>query len=409
MIDQEFVQRLDREDPLAAIRDRFEHREGWIFFDANSMGPMPKSIRRRTTAMLDDWVNLRRRGWNEREWLEGPQIIGDGIAHLIGARPGEVTVCENTTINLHKLAVQALTMQEDRTEILTQAGNFPTDLHVLQGLAKASRGRLSIRYVDSEDETVAAIGPQTALVALCHGDYRSGERWDMARINDAAHEAGAYTLWDLSHTAGAVKVDLNGTKCDFAIGCGYKYLSGGLGSPAYLWVRPDLVDACWPAITGWMGHADVYAFAGDYEPADDIRRQLTGTPQVGANEIFRGAVEIWRDVDVDQLDAKHKSLSDLMIALLEQECGPLGVEVSSPRDHARRGGHVAFSAPGAGSVVEALIDQGVVGSFRRPDSIRFGLGPLGLSHADIWEAVQRLKTVLADEIWRQEKYRKVSV
>jgi len=409
MIDLATVEKLDAEDPLGGFVDRYEHRDGWIFFDANSMGPMPTTVRHRTKDMLDDWVNLRRRGWAERPWLEGPQIVGDAIAHLIGAKAGEVTVCENTTLNLHKLAVQALRMNAERTEIVTQKTNFPTDLHVLQGLVEASAGRLSITYVDTEDDAVAAMNDNVALVALCHADYRSGERWDMARMNAAAHAVGAYTLWDLSHSAGAVKVDLNGTNTDFAVGCGYKYLSGGMGSPAYLWVRPDLVDAVWPAIAGWMGHADVYAFAPDYEPIADIRRQLTGTPQVGANEIFRAAAEIWQEVDVDQLDAKHKSLSELMIALLEQECGDLGVKVTCPRDHTRRGGHVSFSAPGAGHVVEALIDQGVVGSFRNPDSIRFGLGPMGLTHRNIWDSVQLLKKVLVEELWRDPKYADVSV
>lgn len=409
MITLSDIERLDREDPLSRYLEKFEKRPGWIFFDANSMGPMPKSVRKAASAMLDDWVELRRCGWSQREWVEGPQIVGDGFAHWIGAGPGEVTVCDNTTLNIYKLAAQALRMNADRSKIVTQSGNFPTDLHVLQGFVEQSGGRLRIVLADTESELIAAIDADTALVALCHAEYRSGDRWDMAAINDAAHAVGALTLWDLSHTAGAVKVDLNGTNADFAVGCGYKYLSGGLGSPAYLWVRPDLLDAKWPVIAGWMGHADIYAFAEIYEPIADVRRHLTGTPTVGANEIFRCATDIWKDIDVRDLDARHKSLSDTLIALLEQECGDLGVVVTSTRDHAKRGGHVSFTAPGAGNTVEALLGEGVVGSFRKPDSIRFGVGPFALSHADLWEAVQRLKDVLVQEKWRDERFAEVTV
>jgi kynureninase len=248
-----------------------------------------------------------------------------------------------------------------------------------------------------------------AVAALSHVDYRSGERWDMQRVTDAAHAKGVLTVWDTSHSAGAVSVDLKGSRTDMAIGCGYKYLCTGPGGPAYIYARAEIADAVWPALAGWMGHADVFAFARDYVPHPGVKRFIAGTPAVAANELAAPLLDIWPKIDPKKLWARHKSLTDLLIALLEQECAPLGVEVTSPRDHARRGGTVSFRSPGAGSVVEALIDLGVVSSFRKPDAIRFGVSPLVISHQDIHETVARLKRILAEEIWQQSKYKKVSV
>lgn len=400
---------LDRDDPLARVRDLYELRPGWIFFDANSVGAMPKAVRKAAEGLLDDWVNLRRRGWAERDWLHRPSQLGDAIAPMIGAGTGEVVVCDTTTVNQFKALSHALMLRPDRSVILTQNGNFPTDVHVMQGIVAASGGRLSIRYVDTEDEAVTAFKSDVAVAALSHVDYRSGEKWDMARVSAAATKAGALSVWDLSHSAGAVPVDVRGSGADLAVGCGYKYLSTGPGGPAYIWARKEHADAVWPALSGWMGHADVFAFARDFEPHPGVKRFLAGTPTVGANELAIPAAEIWTTLDPRQVWAKHKSLTDLLIALLEQECGALGIVVTSPRDHARRGGNVSFRSPGAGSVVEALIDQGVVSSFRKPDAIRFGVSPLVISHEEIFEAVQRLKRVLAEEMWKAPKYQKVTV
>jgi kynureninase len=231
----------------------------------------------------------------------------------------------------------------------------------------------------------------------------------MARVTKAAHAVGACTVWDVSHSAGAAPVDVMSAGTDFAIGCGYKYLCAGPGGPAFIYMRPGLGDDRWPALAGWMGHADVYAFARDYAPHAGVKKFLTGTPMVGANELASAILDIWPRIEPRKLWAKHRSLTDFLIAALKQECGPLGVAVNSPEDHERRGGNVSFRSPGAGLVVEALIDAGVISSFRKPDAIRFGVSPLVIRHADLWEAVQRLKRVLADGIWREPKYAKVSV
>ena len=403
------AQEIDARDGFAAIRNLFEVPEGVIFMDANSVGPMPKSVRQKAQGLLDDWVNLRRRGWSQRQWLEMPSLLGDAIAPMIGAAPGTVVMCDSTTLNQYKAVRHALALRSGRQVILTQNGNFPTDVHVLQGIVRASGGRLSLRFVDSEDDAVAALDASIAVVALSHVDYRSGEKWNMARVTRAAHAQGALTVWDLSHSAGAVPVDVTGADTDFAVGCGYKYLCSGPGGPAYIYLKPGIGDDVWPAISGWMGHADVYAFARDFEPHDGVKKFLTGTPLVGADELASALLDIWPKIEPAKLWARHKSLTDFLIAALKQECGPLGVVVNSPLDHGRRGGNVSFSSPGAGSVVEALIDLGVVSSFRKPDAIRFGVSPLVIRHADCWQAVQSLNRVLAENIWQQPKYAKVSV
>jgi kynureninase len=400
---------LDAADPLASLRDLFELNPGTIFMDANSIGPMPKGVRRCAEGLLDDWVNLRRRGWSNRQWLDMPSKLGDAIAPMIGAGPGEVVVCDSTTINQFKAVSHCLAINNKRAVILSQNGNFPTDVHVIQAMVEAARGRLALRFIDTEDEAVAAMDETIAVAALSHVDYRSGERWDMQRVTAAAHAKGVLTVWDLSHSAGAVPVDVQGSRTDMAIGCGYKYLCTGPGGPAYIYARKDIADAVWPALAGWMGHADVFGFDRDFVPHPGVKRFIAGTPAVVANELASPLLDIWPKIGPPKLWARHKSLTDLLIALLEQECAPLGIEVTSPRDHGRRGGNVSFRSPGAGSVVEALIDQGVVSSFRKPDAIRFGVSPLVISHQDIHEAVARLKRILAEEIWKQPKYKKVSV
>ena len=403
------AQHLDSRDDLSAIRDLFECPENMIFMDANSVGPMPKAVRQKSEALLDDWVNLRRRGWSQRQWLEMPSLLGDCIAPMIGAAPGTVVMCDSTTLNQYKAIRHALALRSDRYVILTQNGNFPTDVHVLQGIARASGGMISVRFVDTEDEALAALDHGVAVAAFSHVNYLSGERWDMARVTRAAHAAGALTVWDLSHSAGAVEVDVTGSQADFAVGCGYKYLCTGPGGPAYIYLKPGLGDAVWPTVAGWMGHADVFAFARDFEPHLGVKKFLTGTPLVGADELASAILDVWPKVDPAKLWTKHKSLTGFLIAALKQECGGLGVVVNSPDDHRRRGGNVSFSSAGAGSVVEALIDLGVVSSFRKPDAIRFGVSPLVIRHADCWEAVQRLKQVLSEKLWTRPKYAKVSV
>lgn len=402
---------MDKDDPMAAFRDRFESpKKNTIFLDANSMGAMPKTVPDRMQDFFEDaWVELRRQGWNHYDWMERPSQIGASISHLMGANPEDVIACDNTTVNLYKILSYAWRTRKSGSVILTEDGNFPTNLYVAQGLPNSQQGSPEIQVCTSRGDLVDAIGPDTAIVYLSHVDYRTGERWNMADINRRAHEVGAVTIWDLSHSTGAIPIDLMGSNSDYAVGCGYKYLSGGPGGSAYLWVHPRHGDTAWPTICGWMGHGDVFAFATEYTPHVGAYRHATGTPAVIANEVFNCAAEIWRDVPAPLLWAKHKALGNLMIDLLEQECGSLGITVNTPRDYNNRGGHIGFSHEGAGQLCEALLEAGVVGSFRKPNALRFGLGALYLSYFDVWDTVARLKDILETERWRDPKYQKVSV
>jgi len=403
------ARRLDERSPLNGVGALFEQPDGWIFLDANSVGPVPKTARQAANALIDDWIALRRRGWHERDWVDMPGMLGDMLAPMIGAGPGEVVVCDSTTINLYKATGHALAVNAGRSVILTQPWNFPTDLHVLQGIVAASNGRLALRYVETQSEALAAFDDNVALASFSHVDYRSSERWDMARINRQAHAAGALTLWDVSHSAGAVPVDAHGTRADYIVGCGYKYLSTGPGGPALIYVRPALADRAWPPLCGWMGHQDIFAFASDFVAHQGIKRFIAGTPAVGANDIAIAAARIHADLDPSEVWAQHRSLSNFLVDALAQECGELGVSLNSPADYDHRGGHLSFKAPGAGRVVEALIEAKVVGSFRKPDSIRFGISPLTIRHVDLLEAVERLRYILTHDVWQEARFANVSV
>ena len=405
---------LDAADPLAEYRSRFSlPASGALHFDANSIGAMPADVPERVKKLLEEgWRELSRRGWSELDWLDKPKALGAGIAHLLGAESEDVIVCDNTTINLFKILSYAWRIRKSGSVILTEAHNFPTDVFVAEGLQKLldeMGGDCRLVFAETPEGVLGELGPETAILYLTHTDYRSSRRWDMAALTKAAHDNDALTVWDLSHSAGALDIDLMGAGADFAVGCGYKYLCGGPGSPAFLFMHPRVQARSWPTIAGWMGHADFSAFAASFEPHAGVVGQATGTPPVIANEVFAAAVDIWREVSVKEVAAKHRALSATAIRLLEQECGELGVTVASPRDYERQGGHVAFESPGAGSVCEALFDRGMICSFRKPSALRLGLGPLYHSHEDIWRGIQLLKDVLASEVWRDPKYRKIAI
>jgi kynureninase len=411
LIDLAHCRSLDARDPLRELRGRFARpAEDAVYMDGNSIGAMPADAPQRVQRlMIDGWREARRRGWNRFDWLEKPWLLGDGLAPLLGAGKGDLVFCDNTSVNLYKILGYAWQLDRRRPVIVTETYNFPTDMYVAEGLVRFAGGGASVRRIDAPEELDAALTAEVGVLYLSHVDYRSSRRWDMAAVNRKASAAGVLTLWDLSHSAGAIAVDLAGSGADFAVGCGYKYLCGGPGAPAWLYVHPRHQNRAWPVIAGWMGHRDVFAFAPAYEPVEGVRRQLTGTPGIIANEAMGAAIDLWRDVRREDLAWKHRSLSELLVALLEQECGGYGVRVTSPRDYDQRGGAVTFSHPGAGSITEALLEHGVISSFRRPDSIRFGVSPVALSHEDVWLAVSRLRKVLQTEVWREPKYSKVSV
>ena len=405
---------LDRTDPLRNIRPRFSlPLSGALQFDANSMGAMPVDAPERVRKTMEEgWRDLSRRGWSELDWRHKPRLLGEGLAHIIGADPGDVVVCDNTTVNLFKILSYAWRNRTSGNTILTEKHNFPTDLFVAEGLKDylaAAGQEVNLDLADSPEDVMARMGDDTAVLYLTHTDYRYSRRWDMAATTKAAHKAGALVVWDLSHSAGAVEVNLKESDADFAVGCGYKYLCGGPGSPALIYMHPRHKTASWPTIGGWFGQADFMAFKHHYDPAPNVQAQNTGTPSVIANEIFSCASDIWRDVNATDMVAKHRSLSQTAITLLEQECGDKGVKVISPRNYDEQGGHVAFSHPGAGAISEALFDRGMICSFRKPDSLRLGLSPLYHSHEDLWRGVALLKEVIETEAWRDPRFAKVAI
>ncbi|MGJ3649983.1 kynureninase [Sphingomonas sp. GlSt437] len=381
---------LDAADPLRGFRDRFALPEGVIYLDGNSLGPLPRATPGAVTDLVErQWGERLIRGWNEG-WIEAPQRIGDKIARLVGAAPGEVIACDSTSANLYKLIVAALRLDPARTEVVTELGNFPTDLHIAEG-AVASVPGARLKAVRRGD-LAEAIGPKTALLLLTHVHYKTAERFDMAEWTARAHAAGALVLWDLSHSAGAVNIDLNACNVDVAVGCGYKYLNGGPGAPAYQFVAKRWQDRLHNPISGWMGHARPFDFTDGYAPAPGIRRWLAGTPVITAMAALESGVDVMLSADMALIEAKSAALFRAMAAIGDA----LGLECVSPRDPAQRGSHIAFRHPHAYALCQALIAEGVIGDFRDPDIVRFGLTPLYLRFEDIARAGMILADILAD-------------
>ena len=378
--------------------------EGTLYFDANSIGPMPVDAPARMQQVLDaGWRQARRRGWSELDWLQQPASLGAAIAPMLGADASEVRVCDTTSINQYKLLCFALSRAAPRRVIVLEQDVFPSNRYVAEGIARS--GLAELRFIRHADELPAALAAHdVAVVALSHVDYRTSARLDMAAFTRLAHDHGALALWDLSHSAGAVAIELKAAQADLAVGCGYKYLCGGPGAPAYLYVNAQLQGAHWPALAGWMGHADTFSFEPGYRPAPGTDRFLVGTPAVLANVAFSAAADIWRRVSPVALNDRHRSLTDTLIQLLDEQCGPLGLTVASPRSHAQRGGHVALQFDGAAPLSQAMVARGVVVSSRKPDALRFGVHPLTTTHADLWRAVQILRDLLATGDWRDPRY-----
>ncbi|OYY90170.1 MAG: kynureninase [Sphingomonas sp. 28-66-16] len=390
----------DAADPLREFRDRFALPEGVIYLDGNSLGPLPRATAPAIAdAVARQWGDRLIRSWNEG-WIDAPTRIGDKIAPLIGARAGEVIACDSTSVNLFKLIVAALRVDPARTVIVSESGNFPTDLHIAEGAIGCVPGA-TLRAVP-RDALADAIDDRTALLLLTHVHYKTAERFDMAAWTRRAHAAGALTLWDLSHSAGAVPVDLGGANADLAVGCGYKYLNGGPGAPAYLYVADRLQARMTNPLSGWMGHAAPFGFADAYAPAPGIRRWLTGTPPVLGMAALEIGVDLMRAADPAALAAKSASLFDAMHAI----GSTLGLECVSPVDPAARGSHISFRHPHAYALCQALIAEGVIGDFRDPDILRLGLTPLYLRYQDILDAGATLAVILAEERYRRPEFSK---
>jgi kynureninase len=401
---------LDRagDDP-GTLRERFAPgAPDVLYFDANSIGPMPADAPARMAATLDaGWRVARRRSWNQTDWLDQPLKLGAALAHLIGAAADDVAVCDSTSINQYKLLRHALAAAAPRRVMVVERDVFSSNRYIAQGIAHAGIGEL--RLIDGAASLAAALAPgDVAVVALSHVDYRDATRLDMPGLTTLAHAHGALVLWDLSHSAGAVAINLAGADADFAVACGYKYLCGGPGAPALLYVHPRWQDAAWPALCGWMGHAATFDFTTDHVPAPGVAQHLVGTPAVLANAAFGAAADLWRTADMAALDRRHASLTDTLITLIDEQCGHLGVAVASPREHARRGGHVALRMTSADANVsalgQALVAAGVVVSTRKPDALRFGVHPIANTHGELWHGVAQLRSILESGAWRDSRF-----
>ncbi|MFN9849794.1 MAG: kynureninase [Alphaproteobacteria bacterium] len=392
-MDRRDAEALDAADPLAGLRETFELPDGVIYLDGNSLGPLPRSTAARLVeVMRQEWGQGLITSWNAAGWIDAPQRVGGKIAGLIGARAHEVIAADSTSVNLFKLAAGALSLRPGRRTLVTESDNFPTDIYVLEGLAALSGATLK---VVEPDEVLAAINDDTAAVVLTHVHYKTARRHDLAGVTAAAHERGALALWDLSHTAGALAIDLNGAKADLAVGCGYKYFNGGPGAPAFLFVAERHQAAIRSPLSGWMGHAEPFAFEPAYRPALDIRAQLCGTPAILGLAALEVGLESLLAAGPRAIEDKGLALCDLFIQLVESRCAGHGLSLQGPRRIEDRGLHVAWAHPQGYALVQALIARGVIGDFRDPDIARFGFSPLFLRYVDVWDAVEVMRKILA--------------
>ncbi len=394
----------DRLDPLAFARDRFDLPADVIYLDGNSLGVLPRSTKARVVeAMTTEWGNSLIRGWNDHGWMTMAQTIGNSIARLIGAAPDTVICADNLSTNLFKLVTAALRLRPDRRVILTESHNFPSDLYVLEGIASVLGHE--VRRVERCD-IAASIDNDTALVVVTDVDYRSGERFDMRGVTDAAHSQGALVLWDLAHSAGAVEVDLNGLDVDFAAGCGYKYLNGGPGAPAFMYVARRLQPLVRPMLQGWLGHVDPFSLAESYVPAEGVGRLTIGTPPVLSMIALGEGVATYDGIEMAVVRAKSVELSDFFIRLVAERLIANGFNfiLASPTDSAQRGSQVSYAHEHGYPIMQALIARGVIGDFRAPNLVRFGFTPLYLQFVDVNDAVQHLYEIMASNEWDQPKF-----
>jgi kynureninase len=393
---------LDAHDPLAGLRDRFDLPEGVIYLDGNSLGARPRAALARVHEVVaQEWGQDLIKSWNSAGWFEMPKRLGDRLAPIIGARPGEVVVTDTTSLNLFKALAAALHMQKDsaRRVIVTERANFPTDIYMAQGLASWLDRGYSLRLVDSPEELESAVGADTAVLMLTHVNYRTGYQHDMAAVSALAHAHGALALWDLAHSAGAVPVDLHAAGADLAVGCTYKYLNGGPGAPAFIWVPKHHQAAFRQPLSGWWGHAAPFEMSPEFAPVDGIGRALCGTQPIASLALVECGLKIFEQSSISAIRAKSLALTDLFIALVEARCGDHPLGLVTPREHARRGSQVSFTHPHGYAVMAALIARGVIGDYREPAIMRFGFTPLYTSYADVWDAVEILRSILDDQAY----------
>jgi kynureninase len=395
---------LDRADPLRHKRAEFTIPQGMIYLDGNSLGVLPSHVPERVMEVASrQWGETLIKSWNEHGWFHLPRKTGDRIAKLIGAPEGSVIAGDTISVNLFKLLAAAAKINPSRRVILSDNGNFPSDLYVAQGFRDLLDDDYLLKIVAPED-VIDAIDDTVAFTMITEVDYRTARLHDMKAVTARAHEMGALTIWDLAHSAGATPVDLSGSKADFALGCTYKYLNGGPGAPAFLYVRPDLQDKVQPALSGWWGHEAPFAFDLDYRPAPGIIRNQCGTQPILSLAALDAALDVWDGIDMQEVRRKSLALCSAFIALVDERCAKHGVTLAGPRASEERGSHVSLHHPQGYAVMQAMIAADVIGDFRAPDMMRFGFTPLYTSFTDVWNAVDILVRILDNREWDQPQF-----
>lgn len=400
----ESMKAMDADDPLSGFRERFDIPAGLIYLDGNSLGCMPKDTPTRVANVVSrEWGEDLIRSWNTNDWINGPRRVGAKIAAMIGANDDELIVADSTSINVFKALTACLQLNPKRKVLLSERGNFPTDIYMMQGLSALTNGEISTKFVEP-DGVIEALDYNTAALLLTQVNYKTGQMRDMRAVTVAAHAKGVPVIWDLSHSAGALPVDLNGANADFAVGCGYKYLNGGPGAPAFIFAAKRHQDAVFPALSGWLGHAAPFDFDDTYTPAPGIDRFQCGTPGVLGIAALEVGVDLMAEANMADLRTKSSALGNLFLALMSDRCGEYGFTPACPIDASKRGSQVSFHHPDGYAIMQASIARGVIGDFRAPDILRFGFAPLYNSFEDVWNAVTIIENVMKTEAWTADEF-----
>ena len=403
----EDLKNLDQQDPLSEYREAFNLPKNTIYFDGNSLGPVPKTtLNHLNNTINEEWCSDLINSWNKADWINLPQTLGNKIAPLLGAKAGEVIVVDSTSINLFKVLTSALRLNENRKKILSESTNFPSDLYILEGLNRISNNQYECVLIEDDDNNIEKyIDSSTAVVMLSHIDYKTGRISDMKKITDYAHNKGALVVWDLSHSVGVMPMDLHNIGVDFAVGCTYKHLNGGPGAPGFLYVRNDLIEKVTQPLSGWLGHSDPFAFDREYKPANNINKFICGTPSILAYKAVESGLNVFEGISMEQVREKSIQLSEVFIELINQECAEFEFKLFSPNDANLRGSQISYMHENAYPIMQSLISRGVIGDYREPNILRFGISPLYMRYEDVWNAIMHLKKIMQSNEWDSSNFK----
>ena len=403
---EDFI-KLDTLDPIKKAREEFALPKDVIYFDGNSLGPLPKNtIKSLDSVIQREWGDGLVRSWNDENWINLPRNLGNQIAPLIGAKEGEVIVVDSTSVNLFKVLSSALMLNKNRKVIVSESGNFPSDLYILEGVNKMFGESYERCLMDEGDEEIEKyIDSSTAVVVLSHINYKTGRITDIKKITTFAHEKGALVVWDISHSVGVLPMNLHDLGVDFAVGCTYKHLNGGPGAPGFLFVHSSLIEKVSQPLTGWLGHIKPFDFEVEYQPANDINKFICGTPPIIAYKAIESGLEIFKDLSIIEIREKSTKLSEMFIQLMKQECTEFGFTLFSPKNSEQRGSQISFLHENAYSIIQALISHGIIGDYREPNVMRFGISPLYMRFEDVWNAITCLREIMQTGQWHSEKFK----